>query len=298
MTIKQLTRREALKRMGLAAAGTFILGHLPWNARGQKRDEPSRVVLIRDKNLLGDSGSLNKDVLTGMFDRAVTSLTGDTDIKSAWSKILQPEDVLGIKSNVWRNLPTPDELEQQIKRRAMEVGINEKDISIDDRGILRNEVFKRATALINTRPMRTHDWAGVGSLIKNYIMFHPRPWDYHPDTCADLAKVWDKPMAIGKTRLNILVMITPLFHGVGPHHFNEKYTWPYNGLIVSFDPVAADATGLRIIEARRKEYFGEERPVSPSPHHIQLADTRHHLGHADPRNIELIRLGWKEGILI
>jgi len=192
MTIKQLTRREALKRMGLAAAGTFILGHLPWHARAQKKDEPSRVVLIRDKNLLND-------------------------------------------------------------RR---------------------------------------------SLIKNYIMFHPRPWDYHPDTCADLAKVWDKPMAKGKTRLNILVMITPLFHGVGPHHFNEKYTWRYNGLIVSFDPVAADATGLRIIEARRKEFFGEERPVSPSPHHIRLADTRHHLGHADPRNIELIRLGWKEGILI
>ncbi|MBS3806155.1 MAG: DUF362 domain-containing protein [Bacteroidales bacterium] len=298
MTIKQLTRREALKRMGLAAAGTFVLGHLPWHARGQKRDEPSRVVLIRDKNLLNDSGSLNKDVLTGMFDRAVTTLTGDTDNKSAWSKILQPEDVLGIKSNVWSNLPTPDELEQQIKRRAMEVGIHEKDISIDDRDILRNEVFKRATALINTRPMRTHDWAGVGSLIKNYIMFHPRPWDYHPDTCADLAKVWDKPMAKGKTRLNILVMITPLFHGVGPHHFNEKYTWRYNGLIVSFDPVAADATGLRIIEARRKEFFGEERPVSPSPHHIRLADTRHHLGHANPRNIKLIRLGWKEGILI
>jgi len=298
MTIKQLTRREALKRMGLAAAGTFILGHLPWHARAQKKDEPSRVVLIRDKNLLNDSGTLNKDVLTGMFDRAVKTLTGDTDIKSAWSKILQPEDVLGIKSNVWRNLPTPDELEQLIKQRAMEAGVDENDISIDDRGILRNPVFKRATALINTRPMRTHDWAGVGSLIKNYIMFHPKPWDYHPDTCADLAKVWDKPMAKGKTRLNVLVMITPLFHGVGPHHFNEKYTWRYNGLIVSFDPVAADATGLRIIEARRREYFGEERPVSPSAHHIKLADKRHHLGHADPRNIELIRLGWEEGILI
>ena len=298
MTIKQLTRREALKRMGLAAAGTFILGHLPWKVRGQNKNGKSRVVLIRDQHLLNDSGSLNKDVLTGMFDRAVTTLTGDQDVNGAWNKILQPGDVLGIKSNVWQNLPTPDELEQLIKQRAMEVGVDEKDISIDDRGILRNPVFKRATALINTRPMRTHDWAGVGSLIKNYIMFHPQPWDYHPDTCADLAKVWEKPMAKGKTRLNILVMITPLFHGVGPHHFNKKYTWRYNGLIVSFDPVAADATGLRILEARRKEYFGEERPVSPSPHHIQLADTRHHLGHANPENIELIRLGWKEGILI
>jgi hypothetical protein len=138
----------------------------------------------------------------------------------------------------------------------------------------------------------------VGSLIKNYIMFHPRPWDYHPDTCADLAKLWEKPMVKGKTRLNILVMLTPLFHGVGPHHFNKKYTWRYNGLILSFDPVAADATGLRIIEARRREYFGEKRPVSPSPHHIRLADTRHNLGNAHADRIELVRLGWQEGILI
>lgn len=100
------------------------------------------------------------------------------------------------------------------------------------------------------------------------------------------------------TRLNILVMITPLFHGVGPHHFNEKYTWRYNGLILGFDPVAVDATGLRIIEAHREEYFGEERPISPSPHHIQLADTKHNLGNADPDKIDLVKLGWKEGILV
>jgi hypothetical protein len=93
-------------------------------------------------------------------------------------------------------------------------------------------------------------------------------------------------------------MITPLFHGVGPHHFNKKYTWRYNGLIVSFDPVAADATGLRIMQAQREKYFGEERPISPPPKHIRLADTRHKLGNARQENIELVKLGWKEGMLI
>lgn len=177
-------------------------------------------------------------------------------------------------------------------------GVEESNISIDDRGVLDNPVFKKATALINARPMRTHDWSGVGSLIKNYIMFHPKPYEYHPDNCADLAKLWEKPMVKGKTRLNILVMVTPQFHGVGPHHFNKKYTWRYNGLIVSFDPVAADATGLRIIQARRREYFGDERPISPPAKHIRLADTRHRLGNASPDGIELVKLGWQNGILI
>jgi hypothetical protein len=35
-----------------------------------------------------------------------------------------------------------------------------------------------------------------------------------------------------------------------------------------------------------------------TPHHIFLADTRHHLGTSDPNRIELVKLGWAEGILI
>ncbi|MFP4621143.1 MAG: DUF362 domain-containing protein [Bacteroidales bacterium] len=298
MTTKKLTRREALKNMLLGTAGSVLLGTLPWKAFGKSNAQKSRVILIRDKNLLDGSGNINKGVLQAMVDKAVPALTGDSDVATAWEKIIKPDDVLGIKSNEWSYLSTPSELEQTIKERAMEAGVSGDNISIDDRGVLENSVFKNATALINSRPMRTHDWAGVGSLLKNYIMFHPKPFEYHPDTCADLAKIWKKPMVKGKTRLNILVMITPLFHGVGPHHFNEKYTWRYNGLIVGFDPVAVDATGLRIIQARRSEYFDEERPISPSPHHIELADTRHNMGNADPNNIELVKMGWEEGILI
>ncbi|MCF8335997.1 MAG: DUF362 domain-containing protein [Bacteroidales bacterium] len=298
MTTKKLTRREALKNMALGAAGSLFLGSLPWKAFGNKSAERSKVVLIRDKNLLDGSGNINKGVLQDMLDTAVPTLTGDSDAGSAWEKIIKPDDVVGIKSNHWSRLRTPVALEQLIKERVMGAGVGDDNIGIADKGILNNSIFTNSTALINSRPMRTHDWAGVGSLIKNYILFHPRPSDYHPDTCADLAEVWKKPMVKGKTRLNILVMITPLFHGVGPHHFNEKYTWKYNGLIVGFDPVAVDATGLRIIQARRREFFGEERPISPSPHHIELADTRHNLGNADPANIELVKMGWKEGILI
>ena len=93
-------------------------------------------------------------------------------------------------------------------------------------------------------------------------------------------------------------MFTPLFHGVGAHHFNAEYTWRYNGLIVGTDPVAVDSTGLSILNARRREYFGEERPIKPPPHHIVFAETRHKLGVSDPSKIDLVKLGWKEGILI
>ena len=129
-------------------------------------------------------------------------------------------------------------------------------------------------------------------------MFVEKPSDYHGDTCADLAKLWKLPHLEGKTRLNILVMFTPLFHSMGPHAFNPQYTWAYRGLLVGIDPVAVDATGLRILLAQRQEYFQEDRPLNPPAKHIYLADTRHHLGNADPAKIELIKLGWLEGALI
>jgi len=179
-----------------------------------------------------------------------------------------------------------------------EIGVRKKNISVDDRGVRGNSVFQQATALINIRPMRTHHWSGLGTLLKNYIMFVSSPWMYHGNACEKLGAIWQKPRVKNKTRLNILVLFTPLFHGIGPHHFSRKHIWPYGGLIVSKDPVAADAVGARIMQAKRDEYFGRNKPISPRPLHIEAADTKFAIGNSHPDRIELLKLGWKENILI
>ncbi len=292
-----ISRRKFLKT-GVAAGLAFSLPLTEPLFSKSNNASKSKVVLIRRKDLFSSKGRPRPQVVQEMLDEALLKLTGKSNITKAWASIVTPKDIVGIKSNVWRPLPTPTELEQAIKQRVLEAGIDEKNLAIDDRGVLNNPIFQKATALINTRPMRTHAWAGVGSLIKNYIMFVPNPSHYHPDSCADLATIWKLPIVKDKTRLNILVMFTPLFHGIGPHHFNPKFTWRYNGLIVGFDPVAVDATGVRIIQNKRRLYFGEDRPINPPPKHIFLAETRHHLGYADPQKIELITLGWQEELLL
>ena len=295
MSHRTITRRDFLK---VASAAPLAGALAPALARPAAPESKVRVVLVRDPSPLGTGGAPPAEVVQRMLDDAVRALVGDKDAARAWKTLIRPEDVVGIKTNAWRYIPTTAEVEQAIKRRVLDAGVGEDRIAIDDRGVLRNPVFQKATALINARPMRSHHWSGVGSLIKNYIMFTPQPSAWHGDTCADLAKIWDLPEVKGKTRLNVLVMFTPLFHGVGPHHYAKEYTWEYKGLIVSRDPVAADATGLRIIQAKRKEFFGDDRPLQMNPHHIQLADTRHHLGVSDPARIELVKLGWSEGLLI
>jgi hypothetical protein len=293
-----ITRRDFIRGTAAAAvAATVGLKGLSAAEPGEV-EKKTKVILIRDQELLDKSGKVRAKRIRRMLDDAVIELFGTKDAASAWKQIISPDDIVGIKTNVWGPLPTPAEVEEALKAGVLSAGVKPENIDISDRGVLRSEIFKKATALINVRPLRTHHWSGVGGLIKNYIMFTPRPPDYHDNSCADLAKVWELPLAKGKTRLNVLLMITPLFHGVGPHHFDSTYTWPYLGMLVGTDPVALDSTGLRILQAKRDEFFEEERPLKPPAHHIAFADIRHHLGTADPAKIELVRMGWQEGSLI
>jgi hypothetical protein len=297
MKKNNISRRDFLRdSAALAAAGSLYL-NLPPKLFAQSQQK-TRVVLIRHKNLLNENGVPDNVIVTQLLDEAVTALMGQKDTLTAWKQLIKSNDVVGIKTNVWNYLPTPAALETAVKKRVMDCGVAEKNISINDRSILSDPVFKKATALINMRPMRTHNWSGVGTLLKNYIMFVDKPYEYHGDTCADLATIWKLPHVQGRTRLNVLVMFTPLFHSTGPHDYSAEYTWKYQGMLVGVDPVAVDATGVRIIQAKRREYFKEDRPINPPVKHIFLADTRHHLGTADPNKIELIKLGWQDGVLI
>jgi len=300
---KIITRRDFLRvTAGMALVGMVGMPALAEESKIAEKSaselKKAKVILVRDANVLDNNNQINTKVLEKMIDDAVSTLMGTSEPIDAWKQLVKPTDIVGIKSNTWSPLRTPPELEQAIKKRLIRVGVAEDKISIDDRGVLRNPIFQKSTALINVRPMRTHDWAGVGSLIKNYIMFSPSPPSWHNDSCANLAELWELPLVKDKTRLNILVMLTPLFYGKGPHSFQKEYTWAYKGLLVGLDPVAVDATGVRILEAKKRLYFGKDIPFDVSPKHIRLAEEKFHLGIADTNKIDVQKIGWMDDVLL
>lgn len=292
-----LTRRDFMKMSGCAAVGAasgLSLAcsdiHAPTTS--------ARVVLIRDKDAVDPDGRIDGRIIRRMMDEAVMALLELDDSQACWQQLVRADDVVGVKSNQWEMLPTPWDVEQAIIKRLKDAGVADSNISVEDRGVLDDPVFARSTALINVRPLRTHAWSGVGSLIKNYINFVPEPSEYHGNSCADLGAIWHLPHVKGKTRLNVLVLLTPLFYGIGPHHFDQTYVWRYGGLLVGTDPVAVDTVGIGLFQAKRQEFFGEERPIRPTAHHVALADKKFHLGTSNIENIDLIKLGWEEGVLI
>ena len=295
MEEKTITRRDFLR----VAAGTTIAATLGSGIPGEGRTEPlARVVLIRNAEALGDEDKIKGEIVQMMLDEAVRTLLGTNEPLEAWKKLVKSSDVVGIKSNAWNKLPTPKELEAAIKRRLLDAGVPEKNMDIADRGVLNNPIFMNATALINVRPLRTHHWSGVGTCIKNYIQFVPNPSGYHEEGCSPLGKIWTYPIVKGKTRLNILSVLTPQFYGRGANFFDRRYVWPYKGLIVGIDPVAVDAVGAHLLQAKRIAFFGEDRALDVPPIHIVAADKTYHLGVSDLSRIQLIKLGWMEEVLI
>jgi len=290
-----ITRRDFLR----GAAGAALAAALGSPVHGEEQGVPrARVVLVRNEAVLGGNEKVREEILQSMLDEAVKALLSENEAPAAWRKLFRSSDVVGIKSNEWYQMPTPKELEVAIRRRLLDAGVAGKNVNVDDRGVLRNPIFLKATALVNVRPLRTHRWSGVGTCLKNYIQFVPDPSSYHDEGCSPLGKIWTYPIVKGKTRLNILSALKPQFYGRGAHFFDKRYLWPYKGLIVGTDPVAVDAVGAHLLQSKRVSYFGEDRALDVPPIHITAAEKKYHIGVSDLNRIELIKLGWQPDILI
>jgi hypothetical protein len=293
---RTITRRDFIRgTAGIALAASFAPGI--WKEAAQAA-ETSKVILIRHPEAVSAEGKIRREIVQSMVDEALQTLLSEKEPLPAWKRLFNSSDVVGIKSNHWRDLPTPKELESAIRQRLMDAGVSEKNIGIDDRGVRNNPIFLSSTALVNVRPVRTHHWAGIGSCIKNYIQFVPRPSEYHDDACADLARIWDLPVVKGKTRLNILCALQPQFYGRGASFFDRRYVWPYRGLLLGADPVAVDAVGAHLLQRKRIAFFGEDRELDVPPTHINVADQKYHLGVSDLKRIQLVKLGWQDDVLI
>lgn len=308
---KGVTRRDFLRGVGYAAlagatgletgcrrAGDGSEKETPADASvvALASSEKARVVLIRDEEALDANGHINGEVIQRMLDQAVQTLLQVESPEAGWKQLMGPEDRVGIKSNVWMPLATPPEVVDALRVGALTAGVSADNIRVDDRGA--RQTLADCTVLLNARPLRTHHWAGIGGCLKNYIMFVPSASEYHPDSCADLGAIWKLPIVQGKTRLNILIVLTPQFHGRGPHNFDPRYVWPYKGLLVSQDPVAVDAVGVKLLEVKRRLYFGEDLPFPTRTKHVTMADIKHGVGISDLQRIELIKLGWEDNVLI
>ena len=288
---KTWTRRDFLRGTLGATLGVSLMGSKFVTAE-TKQAGKSLVTLVRDKNAMDTGNTINPDVLKAMLDQTLIKCTGTSGAKDAWRSLFKPEDTVGLVPTPHLN-PTHSEVVDAVKSSLIEAGIPEENIKNAQGG---PDKPKACTALIAMPGLKAHWLTGIGTVLKNYIMYSGTPRKYHDANSAKLGEIWNYPFVKGKTRLVLVDALHPLCDK-GPQP-DPRYKWGYNGLIAGTDPVAVDAVCLRIIMEKRKALRGELWPLSPPPICIESADKVYSLGTSDWNNIKVNTYGWEEDLLL
>jgi hypothetical protein len=252
----------------------------------------SSVVVTRDQQAMNEAMDVDTDVLDKMLRETLVKVTGKNNINDAWLSLVSPEDIIGLVPTPHLN-PTHDEVIDAVKRSMVAAGIPATHIR-NAQG--RSVNLKPITALISLPGLKAHWLTGIGTVLKNYILYSGAPRNYHHQDSAKLGEIWNRPEVKGKTRLILVDALYPLCDK-GPQP-DPRYKWAYNGLIAGTDPVAVEAVCLKIITAKRQEIKGEPWPLSPPPICLEAADRVYKLGTSNLKNIDVQTIGWKQNLLV
>ena len=286
-----ITRRDFMRGTIGATIGASILG-LNWPMTEAKAARSSLVAVVRDKTALDTSKKVNISVLEKMLEQTLIKVTGQNNAKKAWLSLVKPDDMIGLVPTEHLN-PTHDEVVSAVKSSLVDAGIPRDRIVFAQGGPRRP---KKCTALIALPALKAHWLTGIGTVLKNYIMYSGSPASYHGGNSAKLGEIWNLPFVKGKTKLVLVDSLYPLCDK-GPQP-DPRYQWTYNGLVAGTDPVAVETVCLKVITEKRKAMRGEPWPLSPPPLCVEAADKVYGLGTSKIEEIKVEHYGWEKELLL
>ncbi len=242
---------------------------------------PSRVVHTHHRGVW-DGAALNPQALKEMLDVSVTRLTGLQDALSAWKVLFDPSERIAIKVNTlqYGSFWTHSALVMAVAGRLQEAGVPAGQIIIYDRAssdlkgggfainkdgpgvqcfgtdgsydsgwkigdvsVGLSEILLSCDALIDMPILKTHsmDGAGMSFALKNHYGTFDQPQNFHGDKLLQ-----------GLPGLNALSPIkdrTRLIIGDALKIVQDSWYAAFDSdfICMSFDPVAHDALGLKVL---------------------------------------------------
>ena len=286
-----LTRRDFIRGTIGAAVGTSIFG-FKWPKAEAKALRSSLVTIVRDENAMDSSKNVDSTIIKKMLEQTLIKFTGQKNTKDAWLSLVKPTDMIGLVPTDHLN-PTHEEVVDAVKSSLVDAGIPRKRIKLAQGGA---DEPKECTALIALPALKAHWLTGIGTVLKDYIMFSGSPSSYHKGNSAKLGEIWNLSFVKGKTKLVLVDALYPLCDK-GPQP-DPRYQWAYNGLIAGTDPVAVETVSLKIITEKRKAIKGEPWPLSPPPICVEAADKVYGLGTSQMEEITIEHYGWEQDLLL
>jgi uncharacterized protein (DUF362 family) len=158
-------------------------------------------------------------------------------------------------------------------------------------GLLSRVLTTLTSAQVNLCILKDHNLAGLSGALKNLYGAIHNPNKYHDGHCnpyiADLNAL---PQIRQRFRLTLCDALRVQCHG-GPA-FKSQWVENYRGILVSFDPVALDFVGWRLLDQIRKAHgLSSLQEEDRAPRYILTAgDAAHRLGKCKESDIELVQL--------
>jgi uncharacterized protein (DUF362 family) len=156
----------------------------------------------------------------------------------------------------------------------------------DVNSLVSNILVKYVDHNINLPVLKDHSLAGLSAGLKNFYGAINNPNKWHADNCDPFAAhIANLEPIRTKNRLTIIDAVKVQYHG-GPG-YDSRYIAGYNGLLISDDPVAVDAVGLKIIEHLRQKNGLPSLKSAGRPVKYLASAEKLGLGVADINQIEL-----------
>ncbi len=288
---KAITRRDFVRGTVYSTLGASVLG-MPWQEASAKSGGTSLVTIVRDRGAMNSSRYVDLKTVETMLKQTLLQFTGRGNTKDAWRSLIKANDVVGLVPTEHLN-PTHDEVVEAVTKSLRSAGIPKRQIQ-EVQGWSGDP--KNCSALIALPALKAHQQTGIGTVLKNYIMFSGEPDRYHRSGSSKLGEIWNLPSVRGKTKLVLVDALYPLCDK-GPQP-DPRYKWSYNGLIAGSDPVAVETVSVKIIMEKRQALRGEYWPLSPPPVCVEAADRVYGLGTSKLKNIRIRKSGWMQDSLV
>ena len=152
-----------------------------------------------------------------------------------------------------------------------------------------SKIVMWSTAIINISQLKDHGIAGITGAMKNFYGAINNPNKYHHNNCNPyIADLYSSIQLQGKIRLTICDGALAQYNG-GPG-YKAKWTWKYNGFLISTDAIALDYYSWQIIEEQRKiKGLPTLKEVKRHPQYIFTA-AEYGLGFSDLDKIDLMEI--------
>lgn len=267
-----------------------------------------------------DGPKVHRIVFGEMLDKALTSLTGQVTISEAWRSFLRADDVVGLKFNRsgQQVIGTTDAVADIVISSLESAGISRSNIVLIEApagaaqrngtlaartGFATSEtdfesgsdhfasVLDQVTALINIPFLKTHNLAGMTCALKNLshgLVKHPAR--FHGNGCSPyIGDIVAAAPIRPRLRLSLVDALRVVYDG-GPEARMES-TEGVGILLASFDPVATDRVGLRVLNGIRRLH--NISPIARSAEELPYLAAAHRrgLGIALWDGIHRVRMG-------